>query len=156
MKNILILLLAGLCSLTATAQTASDQADLLKGWENAWNGYKQGNEAAMWAAYADNACEVYPDGSSICGLANIKAGYAQFSGMLESQPSWSYSTPEVHFIDANNAIMFSDIVSDMKLKGGQQIGGKTKFVAVMHKQNGKWQIVLDTQTPVMQMPETGK
>ena len=160
MKNILIGTLTLLCAScfisNASAQSAAnDEALLIKWWNNVWQAYEKGDEAKMWAAYAENACEIYPDGSSMCGLKDIKAGYEQFKGMLEGAPSWSYTVPTVQFIEPNVALLVADITSDIKLKGGQQIGGKAKFAAIVHKVNGQWQIVFDSQTPVMQMPGSG-
>lgn len=141
--------------LNANAQTATksnDEAVVLKFWNEVFAAYDKGDEATMWAAYDENACEIYPDGSHMCGLAALKAGYEQFKGMLEGTPSWKSGAPEIHFIDPNNALLISEVTSDLKLKGGQQIGGKMKFTALVHKANGKWKIVYDSQTPVMQMP----
>ncbi len=157
MRNIFFcqftLLFACLFAFNANAQQKSgEETVILKKWDAVWQAYEKGDEAAMWSFYAENACEVYPDGSSICGLQAMKAGYEQFKGMLEGKPSWAYTTPSVHLIEPNVALLLADVTSDMKLKGGQQIGGKMKFSAVLHKVNGNWLIAFDSQTPVMQMP----
>lgn len=142
-------------ALNANAQTAgkpNEETAILKFWNDVFAAYASNNEAAMWAAYDENACEVYPDGSHLCGVATMKAGYEQFKGMLEGTPTWQPGTPEIHLVDANNALLISDVTTDIKLKGGQQIGGKMKFVTMIHKSNGKWHIVFDGQTPILQMP----
>ena len=136
--------------------TSKAEAEVLKMWDAVWQSYESGNEAQMWQYYADNACEIYPDGSSICGVKAIKEGYEQFKTMMESTPSWTMSKPTVTFLSADVALLMADVTSDIKLKGGQQIGGKTKFATVIHKVKGQWLIVFDSQTPVIQMPETGK
>lgn len=135
------------------AQTTNAEAAVLKTWDDVWKAYDSGNEAQMWSYYAENATEIYPDGSIAVGISNIKAGYEGFKTMLEGKPTWTSTKPEVQFIEPNVALLISDVTSDMKLKGGQQIGGKTKFTALLHQVNGKWLIVYDSQTPVMSMPE---
>lgn len=161
MKNILFsaitLLFVSLLSFNATAQSASkDEAALLKMWDTVWQAYESGDEAKMWSFYADNACEIYPDGSSICGIKAIREGYEQFKTMVEGKPSWSMTKPTITFIGSDVALLMSDVTADIKLKGGQQIGGKSTFATIVHKVKGNWLIVFDSQTPVMQMPEAGK
>ncbi len=157
MKNILFstltLFFSGLFAFSLNAQSgANDEAGLRKMWDAVWQAYESNDEAKMWSFYAEDACEIYPDGSSACGLQTIKAGYEQFKGMMEGKPSWTTSGPTIQFIEPNVALLMADITTDIKLKGGQQIGGKSKFATVVHKVNGRWQIVFDSQTPVMQMP----
>lgn len=153
MKNIFFCLLACCFALQAQAQQKNnEEAAIQKMWKSVWQAYEKSDEAAMWAAYADDACEVFPDGTSLCGKQALKAGYDQFKDMLDGQPKWTYTAPEIHFVEPNVALLLSDITSDMKLKGGQQIGGKMKFTAVLHKVKGQWLIVYDGQTPVMQAP----
>ena len=76
--------------------------------------------------------------------------------MLEGTPSWKISKPEITFFGSDVALLTSDITTDVKLKGGQQIGGKANFATIIQKVNGKWLIVFDSQTPMQEMPETGK
>ncbi|HAD13060.1 MAG TPA: hypothetical protein DCF33_11570, partial [Saprospirales bacterium] len=57
------LLFVSLFSFNANAQTAKEEASLLKKWDDVWQAYETGNEAKMWAFYTENACEIYPDGS---------------------------------------------------------------------------------------------
>ena len=161
MKNIILstLTLLTLSAFTqnANAQTASkDEASVLKMWDAVWQAYEVGDEAKMWSFYATDACEVYPDGSSLCGVKALKEGYEQFKTMLEGKPSWTMTKPTVSFMGPDVALLVSDVTSDIKLKGGQQIGGKSKFAAVLHKVNGQWLIAFDSQTPVIPMPDAGK
>jgi len=151
MKTILISALTVFFSAVLSLNAHGQQADILKMWDGVWNAYEK-NDPSMWNYYAEDACEVYPDGSHICGMANIKAGYEQFAGMLEGTPTWTYTQPEVRMIEPTVALLVAEITSDIKLKGGQQIGGKTKFTALVRKQNNSWKIVYDSQTPVLQMP----
>ena len=157
MKNIvftaLALLFVSLFSTSnANAQTAAEAA-VLKMWDEVWQSYEKNDEAKMWSFYTETACEIYPDGNAACGLKDIKAGYEQFKTMMEGTPSWTMTKPTVRFIGSDVALLMSDVTSDIKLKGGQQIGGKSKFAAIVHKVNGKWLIEFDSQTPLMQMPE---
>lgn len=159
MKNIffstLTLLFVSLFTTSnANAQTA-DEASVQKMWTEVWQAYEKNDEAKMWSFYTDNACEIYPDGNAACGLKTIKEGYEQFKTMMEGIPTWTASKPTVRFIGSDVALLMSDVISDIKLKGGQQISGKSKFAAIVHKVNGKWLIEFDSQTPVLQMPEAG-
>lgn len=159
MKNILFstltLLFASTFTFNVNAQTSKEEASLLKMWDDVWAAYEAGDEAKMWSFYADNACEIYPDGSSICGTKAIKEGYEMFKTMLEGKPSWSMTKPTITFLGSDVAILIADVTADIKLKGGQQIGGKSKFATVVHKVNGQWLIAFDSQTPVIPMPEAG-
>ncbi len=139
------------CQAQNAAPAAGDEAALIKGFDAVWAAYEKGDEATMWAAYADDACEVYPDGSSACGLAAIKAGFAEFGKMLDAKPSWKYTRPTVKFLDPNVALLISEVTSDIRM-GGQQIGGKTKFVAILKKSGDRWLIAYDGQTPVLPPP----
>lgn len=161
MKNLIFNLIA-ICAFALSAQTlqaqstSKEEAALLQKWDAVWQAYESGNEAAMWAFYADNACEIYPDGSSICGIKAIKEGYEMFKSMMEGAPSWEMTKPTVTFLGSDVALLMSDVTADIKLKGGQQIGGKSKFAVVLHKVKGEWLIAFDSQTPVVPMPEAGK
>lgn len=155
MKNTILftltLLFVSLCSFTVNAQTAAEK-DVLKGWDEVWQAYESNNLDKVWAYYSENAIEIYPDGSMASGLSSIKAGYEQFSGMLEGTPSWQTSKPVIRFITPDIALLTSDVVSDIKLKGGQQIGGKSTFALLLQKRNGKWLVEFNSQTPVLTMP----
>ena len=49
------------------------------------------------------------------------------------------------------AILVWDSSADIKIKG-QQVGGKTKGMALAHRTAGKWLIEFDSITPVISMP----
>ena len=53
------------------------------------------------------------------------------------------------------ALIVWDSEADIKI-GGQQIGGQTKGVAIVHKINGVWKVEFDSLTPIMPMPEEEK
>lgn len=156
MKNtffsFLSLLFVSLFSLNAHAQSA-EESKILKMWDEVWQAYESGNEAKMWSFYTEDACEIYPDGSSVCGVKAIREGYEQFKTMMEGKPSWTMTKPTVRFLGADVALLMSDVTSDIKLKGGQQIGGKSKFATIVRKVNGKWLIEFDSQTPAIPMPD---
>lgn len=146
------LLAAGTSSSKLSAQTAADEAAVRQMWDAVWQAYQSNDEAKMWSFYAEGVCEIYPDGQMACGAADIKAGYEQFKTMLDGQPKWSVGAPTVRFIGADVAVLVADVTSDIRLKGGQQIGGKSKFSAIVHREKGRWLIAFDQQTPVMEMP----
>ncbi len=154
--NFLTLVCAVLFAFNANAQSNPNEKEVLKMWNDVWQSYEKGDEAKMWSFYAEDACEIYPDGSQLCGLKTIREGYEQFKDMLDGTPSWKLSTPTLNFVEPNVVILTADVESDIKLKGGMQIGGKSKFMALVHKVKGNWLIVFDSQTPVIPMPEAGK
>ncbi len=159
MKNIIfttltVLFVSLFATANATAQNTAE-AELTKMWDDVWKSYEGNDLSKVWPYYAEKACEIYPDGSMMTGVATIKAGYEQFSGMLEGTPSWNASKPVIRLITPDVALLTSEVVSDIKLKGGQQVGGKSTFALVAHKVSGKWLIEFDSQTPVLQMPGAG-
>lgn len=159
MKNIIFAFLAlafvNVLAFTAQAQNATE-AEILKMWNEVWAAYESNDLAKVWPHYAENATEIYPDGSKTTGLAAIKAGYEQFTSMVEGKPTWQATVPAIRLITPDLALLTSDVTSDIKLKGGQQIGGKSSFALLIRKTNGKWLIEFDSQTPVLQMPENEK
>jgi uncharacterized protein (TIGR02246 family) len=160
MKNFffstLALLFVSLFATPSLQAQSPAEAEILKMWNDVWNAYERDDLAKVWSYYAEKACEIYPDGSTIHGVANIKAGYEQFMGMVEGRPSWSATKPAIRFITPDVALLTSDVVADIKLKGGQQVGGKSTFALLARKaNNGKWLIEFDSQTPVLQMPPAG-
>lgn len=146
------LLLCSAFSLHLTAQTDADRAAVLKTWNDVWQAYEKGEETDMWSYYAEDACEIYPDGSSLCGKKAIREGYEAFKGMLEGTPSWTTTEPTLRFLGPDVVMLLSDVTTDIKLKGGQQIGGKSKFMLLLRRTNGRWLIEFNSQTPVLPMP----
>lgn len=154
MRNILFCTLALFFAslLPMNAQAQNPEAEVLSMWDNIWKAYQANDIAKVWSFYSEKACEIYPDGSLVSGLANLKASYEQFSGMLEGTPTWQMTKPTIYFITPDVVLLTSNVVSDIKLKGGQQVGGKSTFAGIIHKTKGKWLIEFDSQTPVLQMP----
>lgn len=157
MKFILSIALAALCcalffTQEASAQTAADEAAVQKMWADVWKSYET-DEAAMWSFYAPDATEIYPDGSTASGLDEIRKGYEMFKTMMDGKPSWTMATPAVQFITPEVALLHCEIVSDIKLKGVGQIGGKSRFAALVRRSSeGRWLIVFDSQTPILPPP----
>ncbi len=158
MKNFMLsaIVFLAFCFQLNAQNTSKEEASLLIMWDTIWEAYESGNEAKVWSFYAENACEIYPDGSSICGLKAIIEGYEQFKTMVEGTPSWSMTKPAITFLGPDVALLMSDVTADVKLKGGQQIGGKSKFAAIVQKVKGNWMIVFDSQTPMIEMPVADK
>ena len=148
----LSLLLVSLFSFSSSAQTSSSEAEVLKMYNETWAAYETKDMAKVWSMYSDKATEIYPDGSLISGLSNIKQAFEQFSSIVEGTPHWKVGTPAIRFITAEVALVTSDVMSDIKLKGGQQIGGKLTFALLLRKTHGKWLIEFDSQTPTLPVP----
>jgi len=155
MKNILfdaLLILAfGFVASIAGAQTAADETAVKTFWKDTWSAFDSGDTEKMWAAYADNAAEIGPDGSLTSGKKSLRENWDAFMKMVDAVPKFSYASPSVRFVTADVALITWDSEADIKI-GGQQVGGKTKGMAVLHKINGRWMIEFDSLTPVMAPP----
>ncbi|MBL7782793.1 MAG: nuclear transport factor 2 family protein [Saprospiraceae bacterium] len=155
MKNTFFHLLAccalALFTQTSYAQTAKDEADLKVYWKNIWEAYQAGNTEAMWAAYTEDAEEITPDGNLTQGKKALREGWEAFMKMVDAPPTFTYESPSVRFLTPDVAILTWDSSADIKIHG-QQIGGKTKGMAVVHRIEGHWRIEFDSMTPVMTMP----
>ncbi len=155
MKNILfdaLLILAfGLAANVANAQTAADETAVKTFWKDTWSAFDSGDIEKMWAAYTENAAEIGPDGSLTSGKKALRENWDAFMKMVDATPKFSYANPSVRFVTADVAVITWDSEADIKI-GGQQAGGKTKGVAVVHKISGKWMIEFDSLTPVMAPP----
>lgn len=160
MKNIffsaLFLFVCAFFAQTANAQTAADEAAIKTFWKETWQAYDAGNLEKMWASYTDNAGEIGPDGSLTVGKKALRESWEAFMKMVDTAPKFTYESPVVRMLNAEFAILTWDSSADIKI-GGQQVGGKTKGMALLRKIKGQWLVEFDTLTPVMQMPtETGK
>lgn len=133
------------------AQSATDEAAVKNFWKDVNDAYQSGNDEQMWAAYTENACEIGPDGTLTVGKKALREGWDMFMKMADEKPKFSYANPLVHFITPEVAIITWDSEADIKIQG-QQVGGKTKGMAVVHKVKGKWFVEFDSLTPIMQMP----
>ena len=160
MKNIffttLFLSVFTLFAQTANAQTAADEAAIKTMWKETWEAYDAGNLEKMWAAYTDGAAEIGPDGSLTTGKKAMREGYEAFMKMVDAPPKFTYESPAVRVLTPEFAILTWDSSADIKI-GGQQVGGKTKGMALVRKIKRQWKIEFDALTPVMEMPaEAGK
>lgn len=149
--NLVLFFSLGFCAQTATAQTAADKAALETMWNSVLHAFDSGDMEAMWAAYTDDAAEIGPDGSLTSGKAALRASWDGFMKIVDEKPKFTYTNISYRFITPDVAIATWDGDADIKV-GGQQVGGKTKGMAVLHKINGKWFIEFDSITPLMQMP----
>lgn len=138
-------------SKTATGETKAVHDALQKGFGDFMPG---GNPETGWAIYTENAAEVDPGGNITFGLSALKAGWDAFSKMTDEPAKFKYDNVQVRMLTNDVALVVFDSEADIKIHG-QQIGGKVKGSAVMHKVNGVWKLEFDQLSPVMPMP-TGK
>ena len=155
MKNVffsaLTLLAFVLFAPHAQAQTTSDEAAVKAFWKDVWTAYEAGNIEKMWAAYTEEAAEIGPDGSLTSGKRALRENWDAFMKMVDNAPKFTYDNPVVRMLTADIAILTWDSEADIKI-GGQQVGGKTKGMAVVRKIKGQWMIEFDALTPKMEMP----
>ena len=144
------LLMTGLFT-TVHAQQASIKAEVIKTFNKVAEAFNTGNDAHGWSYYAENACEITPDGTLTVGKPALKASWDGFMKMADSRPTFTYTNPSVQVITSDVAVLTFDSEADIKIKG-QQVGGKTKGIAVLHKVNGQWIVEADAITPVTSMP----
>lgn len=136
-------------------QNASAQTDNQASFEafltTVYTAYESGNNDAMWAFYTEKAAEITPDGRLTAGKAGLKTGWDEFMKMVDSKPTFTYKLTSWRLVTPDVAILTWDSTADIKIQG-QQVGGPSTDMAVLHKINGKWMIEFDSMTPVMQMP----
>ncbi|MEZ5042333.1 MAG: nuclear transport factor 2 family protein [Saprospiraceae bacterium] len=116
-----------------------------------YDAYAATNDEAMWAFYTDAASEISPDGRLTEGKKTLKAGWDEFMKMVDSRPSFTYKLTSWRLITPDVALVTWDSTADIKVQG-QQLGGPTNCIAVLHKINGKWLIEFDGMTPIIPMP----
>lgn len=158
MKNIFfnaLMTLLFACNINAaTAQTAADEAAVREFFMAAWATFNAGDIDKSLDAFTEKAGEIGPDGSLLTGKQSLRESYEAMMKMVDAKPSFSCEQLTVRFITADVAITTFDSNADIKI-GGQQVGGKTKGMAVLHKINGKWLIEFDSSTPVLPPPTAG-
>lgn len=133
----------------------SEAINLLKMWKSTWDAYQAGDNKKMWAAYTNDAAEISPDGNITYGKKALKTSWEAFMKMTDKAPSFTYGDPQVRMLTNDIALIVWDSSADIQM-GGQQVGGKTKGMAVVRKIKGQWFIEFDSLTPVIPMPETQK
>ena len=145
-----VLLMTGLFT-TVQAQNAQTEAEVIKMFNEVVVAFSNGNDANGWDYYTETASEIGPDGTLLKGKPALKASWDGFMKMVDSKPTFKYTNPAVQVITPNVAVITFDSEADVKIKG-QQFGGKTKGIAVVHKIKGKWFIEADAIVPIMPMP----
>ena len=158
MKTISIFCLTLFCcffTLSLDAQKAQranpDEEAIKKFWNEIWEAYQAGDTEKMWAAYTDEAGEIDPSGTLVVGKENLRASWDAFMEMVDEAPTFTYENPVVRMLTKDVAIITWDSSADIKM-GGQQLGGKTKGIAVVRNIKGNWFIEFDSLTPVLPMP----
>lgn len=138
------------------SQNANAQTDNKATFEaylaSVYAAYESGNADQMWAYYTDDAAEIGPDGSLTSGKEALKTSWDGFMEMLDKKPTFTYELTSWRLIKPDVAIVTWNSTADIVMQG-QQLGGPTSCSAVLVKVKGKWQIEIDTMTPVMQMPD---
>ena len=135
---------------SCTAQTSTENA-IKATFNEVTKAFNSVNDEHGWSYYTDNAFEIDPGGNYVQGKQALRESWNGFMKMVDTRPSFTYSNPVVKVITPDVAIITFDSEADIKIKG-QQIGGKTKGMAVLHKINGQWLIEGDAVTPVRAMP----
>ena len=136
---------------TANAQTASTKAEVIQMFNQLVEIFNKGEDEKGFDFYTETATEIGPDGSFTVGKKALKASWEGFMQMADKKPLFLYTNPSVQVLTADVAVITFDCDADIQIKG-QQVGGKTKGIAVVHKIKGKWYIEADAITPVMSMP----
>jgi ketosteroid isomerase-like protein len=121
------------------ASAQDNQATFESFLKKVYDAYQSGNDGAMWDFYTDNAAEITPDGRLISGKQTLKAGWDEFMKMTDSRPTFTYKLTSWRLITPEVALVTWDSTADIKIQG-QQIGGPSICVAVLHKIKGEWKI----------------
>lgn len=120
-----------------------------------YDAFIAGDVEKGFAVYTDDAVEIDPGGNITFGKKALLEGWEAFSKMADEAPKFKYENVQVRILTNDVALAVWDSEADIKI-GGQQLGGKTKGMAVMRKINGAWKLEFDSITPIMPMPEAGK
>lgn len=148
--SFVLLLAFNLFSASASAQ-ADGQAAFEALLKKMYDAYQSGDDDAMWAYYTGQASEITPDGRLTSGKQALKAGWDEFMKMVDEKPVFTFKLTSWRLITPEVALITWDSNADVKIQG-QQVGGPSVCVAVLHKIDGEWKIEFDSMTPVMQMP----
>jgi Ketosteroid isomerase homolog len=120
----------------------------------AYDAFSMGNDEKGWAAYTEEAAEIDPTGNITFGKKALREGWDAFMKVADEAPKFKYENVLVRMLSNDVALAVWDSEADIKV-GGQQVGGKSKGMAVLRKINGAWKLEFDSITPIMQMPEAG-
>lgn len=118
---------------------------------DAYGAFIAGNDEKSWAAYTDDATEIDPTGNITFGKKALREGWDAFMKVADEKPKFKYENVQVRMLSNDIAIAVWDSEADIKV-GGQQVGGKSKGMAVVRKINGQWKIEFDSITPMLGMP----
>ncbi|MBL7813546.1 MAG: SgcJ/EcaC family oxidoreductase [Saprospiraceae bacterium] len=144
-----VLFLSLFCSLNA--QSSTDEAAIKKLFSDVTSAFNEGDYKKGFTYYTNNAFEIGPDGSLISGKKALTDSWSEFMKMSDTKPVFTYSNPSLQWVTADVAVLSFDSEADIKIQG-QQVGGKTKGIAVCHKVNGKWLIEADAVVPITTPP----
>lgn len=150
-KFFFVLFLMCIITLPTYAQNNATETALKQMFADVTNAFNSGDFEKGFSYYTDKSFEIGPDGRMTTGKKALIESWNMFLKMLDSKPVFTYSNQTIHSIAPDFAIISFDAESDLKMKG-QQIGGKLKGIAILHKINGKWMCEGDVVAPVMQMP----
>ncbi len=109
-----------------------------------------GNVEAGWAAYTEEATEIGPDGNITFGKKALREGWDGFMKVADEAPKFKYENVLVRMLSNDIALAVWDSEADIKV-GGQQVGGKTKGMAVLRKIKGVWKLEFDSITPQVEL-----
>lgn len=134
-------------SRSGNAQANEVHAAIRTGYE----AFIAGDAATAWNTYSQDVAEIDPGGNITYGLKAIREGFDAFMKMADETPKFTYSNVLVRMLTNDVAIAVWESEADIKI-GGQQVGGKTRDMAVLRKINGQWKIEFDSLTPVLPPP----
>ncbi len=133
------------------AQNPNTKAEVIQMFNAVADAFNHGQDEKGFGYYTETATEITPDGTLSTGKAALKASWDGFMKMVDTRPTFTYTNPAVQVLSPYVAVITFDSEADIKIKG-QQVGGKTKGIAVVHKINNKWYIESDAIIPIMTMP----
>ena len=133
-------------------RTSDSQANaIIQALSGAYDAFIAGDLDKGFAVYSDDASEIGPDGSLVHGIKTLRQGFDDLQKVVDEKPNFKYSNIQVRILTNDVALAIWESEADIKI-GGQQVGGKTRDMAVLQKINGQWKIVFDQLTPIMPPP----
>ena len=116
-----------------------------------YDSFIAGNMEKGFSVYTNEAVEVDPGGNVTFGKKAMLEGWTAFVKIADETPQFKYENVQVRMLTSDVALVIWDSEADIKI-GGQQVGGKSKGMAVMRKINGVWKLEFDQLTPILGMP----
>lgn len=136
---------------TIHAQNSNTKAEVIQMFNAVADAFDKGLDEKGFNYYTETATEITPDGNLSVGKKSLRTSWDGFLKMTDTRPTFTYTNPNVQVLTPDVAVITFDSEADIKIQG-QQVGGKTKGIAVVHKINGKWYIEADAIIPIMPMP----